>query len=143
CYTVGTQTRWITPGPDGNIWFTDYNPGNGMSYLDAITTAGVTVQHYALPTTEDTNFTGLVTGPDGKLWIAEFDGHILRMNTSGGYVPFTMPGNPLLTFPKQIAAGPDGNLYFGSYASSLSTINPGGFISANIALLPGYDLLDP
>src|SRR6266704_3476957 len=55
----------VTPGPDGNVWFTEANSHN----IGRITPIG-TITEFPLPTT-DTSLTSITSGPDGNLWFTE------------------------------------------------------------------------
>jgi virginiamycin B lyase len=55
----------ITPGPDGNLWFTE-NSGNKIG---RITPVGV-IQEFDLPHPNSAPL-GIVAGPDGNIWFAE------------------------------------------------------------------------
>jgi virginiamycin B lyase len=58
----------IVAGPDGNLYFGEFNGAVGM-----ITTSG-TITEYPLPITEE-NFPvlGITVGPDNNIWFANFD----------------------------------------------------------------------
>src|SRR5438105_1087092 len=56
----------ITPGPDGNLWFTE----RGRGKIGRITTTGVITQ-FTIPTA-GSNPTWIAAGPDGALWFTEF-----------------------------------------------------------------------
>ena len=74
---------WITPGPDGNMWFTE-GAGNKIG---KITMAG-TITEYNVPTANAVP-AGIVTGQDGALWFTEnASSKIGRVTTSGGVVEF-------------------------------------------------------
>ncbi|MGH2486193.1 MAG: virginiamycin B lyase family protein, partial [Ktedonobacterales bacterium] len=99
-----------------------------------------TVKELSLP--QSANIPGgITTGPDGNLWLtspcgsvldaADCNGsQILRVTSSGQVSQF-----PLSTTgdPEGIAAGPDGNLWFGMFrvnaASSIARITPSGTIT--------------
>jgi virginiamycin B lyase len=61
----------ITVGPDGNLWFTEHEPGSGAR-LARITTSGI-VTEYPLTSTSGAP-AAITTGPDGNLWFTE-DGY--------------------------------------------------------------------
>jgi virginiamycin B lyase len=66
----------IGPGPNGNLWFTEYT-GNK---LGEITTGGAFTE---VPiTTANSQPSGLALGPDGNLWFVE-----TGANAIGVYVP--------------------------------------------------------
>jgi virginiamycin B lyase len=78
-YTVPTPNSnpaGITAGPDGNLWFSEFNANK----LAKITTAGVFTE-YAIPTSGSEPL-GIAPGPDGNLWFVEEGG-----NKVGNIVP--------------------------------------------------------
>jgi streptogramin lyase len=60
--TAGSGANFITTGPDGNLWFTEYF-GNTIG---RITPAGV-VTEFPIPT-PGVLPPGIAVGPDGNLW---------------------------------------------------------------------------
>src|SRR5947207_4666187 len=65
--TASSYTFGITAGPDGNLWFTEYNGNN----IGRITTAGV-ITEFA-QNTVNVGPVGITAGPDGALWFTEID----------------------------------------------------------------------
>ena len=98
-------------GPDGNLWFTEFN-GNKIG---RITPAGV-VTEFTIPTANSGPI-GIAAGSDGNLWFAESNaskvGRIVpsqaSAGTSNGITEFTIPTTK--SRPYAIAAGPAGNLW--------------------------------
>ncbi|HET7063873.1 MAG TPA: hypothetical protein VFI49_06310, partial [Rudaea sp.] len=71
--------RGITAGPDGNLWFTEYE----SSKIGRISTSGV-VTEFALP--EAWSFpTGIAAGSDGNLWFVEYQSHCTDAGDSCGF----------------------------------------------------------
>jgi virginiamycin B lyase len=103
--TPASEPNGIVAGPDGALWFTEYNANK----VGRITTAG-TINEFGIPTSA--SFPVYITaGPDGALWFTESSGNkIGRMTTSGTITEFTIP-TPA-SQPAGIAAGPDGALWF-------------------------------
>ncbi|HTD38880.1 MAG TPA: hypothetical protein VK669_15320, partial [Candidatus Limnocylindrales bacterium] len=125
-------TPWgIAAGRDGNLWFTE-GDGGPPSYstprIARITTSGV-VTEFTQGMSAGTFPQGITAGPDGNMWFAEHGypgppappdageappqnvGRIARITMSGAVTEFAagiMNGSG----PSQIAAGPDGNLWF-------------------------------
>jgi virginiamycin B lyase len=97
----------IAPGPDGNVWFTEYSRfGNSIG---RITPAGQ-ITKFPIPTDESIP-AAITTGPDGAMWFTEGRGNqIGRITTSGVFTEFPVPG-PFIQLTG-IAAGSDGNLWF-------------------------------
>ena len=83
--TADCFPQGITTGPDGNLWFTEYN----VNKIGRITTAGV-ITEFPLPTAGSFP-QGITTGPDGNLWFTEYYDKIGRLNlttpqTGAGWV---------------------------------------------------------
>jgi streptogramin lyase len=102
--TAGSPPTSIVAGPDGALWFTEYDGHK----IGRITTAGLitefAIPHFASPA-------GIVAGPDGNLWFAENDGNSIGRITTGGVITeFPIPTGR--SGPGWIVAGPDGNLWF-------------------------------
>ena len=101
----------ITPGPDGNLWFTE----QGGNMVAKVTTSGV-ITEYLVPTANAGPF-GIVAGPDGNLWFTEGQvNRVASVTTSGDFTEYTVPTAD--SFPGNIAAGPDGNLWFTENAAN-------------------------
>jgi streptogramin lyase len=98
----------ITAGPDGNLWFTEWN-GNKIG---KITPAG-TITEYTIPT-GGSYPVAITAGPDGNLWFTEQLGNnIGKITTSGTITEYAIPTGG--SYPHGITAGPDGNLWFTEY----------------------------
>jgi len=126
--TTGSAPIGITAGPDGNLWFTEFNRGK----IGRITPAG-TVTEFAIPTAFSEP-AGITAGPDGNLWFAEDGGNkIGRISTSGTIAEYPLPGAPPaspLRFPIGITAGADGNLWFEEHgANNIGKITPTGTVT--------------
>jgi streptogramin lyase len=91
----------IAAGPDGALWFTEFER------IGRITTSG-TISEFPVNAVARS----ITAGPDGNLWTASFVGScITRITTSGVSTAFAVDK----TFCEGIAAGPDGNLWFTQY----------------------------
>jgi len=98
----------IASGPDGNLWFTEFNSGK----IGRITPAGL-VTEFAVPNAKS-GLGGIASGPDGNLWFTETGSNkIGRITTSGVVTEFLLPASLPASNVTAIAAGPDGNLWFG------------------------------
>ncbi len=67
--TANNNPQYITTGPDGALWFTEFGDGlTGVgSKIVRLTTSG-TMTEFALPTWQQNpaGVTGITQGPDGK-----------------------------------------------------------------------------
>jgi hypothetical protein len=69
-------TSAITAGPDGNLWFTQFNDDR----VGRITPAGA-ITLYTQGITAAGSPIGIATGSDGRIWFAEYNGHRLGIVT--------------------------------------------------------------
>ncbi len=69
----------VTPGPDGNLWFTEFD-GNRIG---RITPAGIVTEFSAGISPKSGPF-GITAGPDGSLWFAEYVGNRIGRITPSG-----------------------------------------------------------
>jgi len=102
--TAASSPGGITPGPDGALWFGEFD----ANQIGRIAADG-TVTEYPLPT--PASQPGSVTlGPDGALWFTESNGHqIGRITKSGTITEFPMTAS---NRPASIVSGPDEALWF-------------------------------
>ncbi len=91
----------ITAGPDGALWFVEYEG----KQIGRITTAGE-IQEFPVPTTPS----DLAFGIDGNVWFTDGGEHIGRMTLEGQTTLFKTP-TPFSS-PNSIIVGPDHNLWF-------------------------------
>jgi streptogramin lyase len=121
--TSGSKPLGITPGPDGALWFTEFDADK----IGRVTTAGA-FSEFPLPTT-NAGPLGIVAGPDGNLWFTEYNANQIGRITPAGVVTefkLTTPDSK----PDGITAGPDGALWFTEYgANRIGRIAPTGAIS--------------
>ena len=100
----GSALFLTTLGPDGAVWFTDYNNGK----IGRITPAG-TVTEYSASTFSSPRPAGITVGPDGALWYTESGtNRVGRMDPLSGTV--TAEYN-VGTEPWGIVTGPDGAMW--------------------------------
>jgi streptogramin lyase len=60
----------IASGPDGKLWFTDYDMTLSRGSILSMTTAG-TLRSFPFPTANEVD--GITAGPDGKMWFTSSD----------------------------------------------------------------------
>ncbi len=119
--TPSSQPSKITEGPEGDLWFTERNTFSG-NQIARITPTGEVTQFPILP---DSSPQGIAQGPDGNLWFTEVNNpecgdegcrsKVGRMKPNGSYVEYTT-GISDGSEPWEIAAGPNGNLWFTEFA---------------------------
>jgi streptogramin lyase len=119
--TPESQPSKITEGSEGDLWFTERSNLSG-NRIARITPTGEVKQFSILP---DSLPQGIALGPDGNLWFAEVNSpecggggcrsKVGRMEPSGSYVEYTT-GISNESEPWEIAAGPNGDLWFTEFA---------------------------
>ena len=81
-----SQPKGITAGPDGALWFTEYNTNK----IGRISTGGA-ITEYSVPTVASCPYS-ITAGPDGALWFTEFHANkIGRITTAGAISEFAVP----------------------------------------------------
>ncbi len=127
----GHRVQMVAVGPDGNLWLTESAQHNILR----VTLRGeITI--FAVPGPKDGVLQGIAAGPDGNLWFTSRDENaIRRMSVRGENTgSFTVPSQAVkptkLTkgaWPRVIAPGPDGNLWFAEMAANkIGRITPKG-----------------
>jgi streptogramin lyase len=122
--TANSNPTEIALGPDGNLWFTEYD-GNKVG---RVTMAG-NITEFTLPT-PSAEPQGIAAGPDGNVWFTEVAaGQIGRITPSG-----TVTEYPTGYRNWMIDSGPDGNMWFtidspGGTVNKLGVITPAGVVS--------------
>ena len=105
--------RALTLGPDGNLWFTEFD--GGLNDVDRITTAGEITQ---FPVPGGLEAGDLTVGPDGALWFLETSngtipqGAIGRITTAGAITQFPLVASPYTVAACDLTVAPDGALWF-------------------------------
>jgi streptogramin lyase len=127
---------WITPGPDGNLWFTDVSANK----IGRITPTGRIVEFRIgkgkRPKT-------IVTGPDGNLWFTESSADKIGVMSPRGVLlhEYTIPTSGAT--PWGIAVGPDDNIWFAEQGTGEDIINKVGTVVAtgpDKGLITEYEL---
>jgi virginiamycin B lyase len=142
---MGESVSSMVSGPDGNLWFA-MGPSSAVNVIARITPGGeLTVFPLpALGASRIGDLTKIVVGPDGNLWftrmIRQGDGgasRIGRITPAGVIAEFPLPpGADRFRIVADMAAGPDGNLWFaevdgdgGSVRPSIGRVTPAGDIT--------------
>jgi streptogramin lyase len=131
--TANAEPYYITPGPDGNLWFTEAESNK----IGRITPSGG-ITEFTLTAGPYGNPFGITAGPDGNIWFTELTGgnFIGRITPNGAITQFLAP--PGYANPRAIAVGPDNNLWFTAVATNnegqgtggaVGNITPNGLIS--------------
>jgi streptogramin lyase len=110
----------IIRGPDGNLWFTEFN-GDHIGQI----TPGGKLSGFRLPTPLFTQ--GVTAGPDGNVWFSAGMNQIGRITPAGHIHLFALPqaGH----FVLNLAAGSDGNVWFVDVlGNAVGRITPSGRI---------------
>jgi streptogramin lyase len=115
-FFVRGEPKGITVGPFGDLWFVDGGT------LRSITTSGVQRSGFGGVSAWDIAF-----GSDGNLWVTEFSAAaIARVTPFGVVTRFPLPAGTF--FPRDIEAGPDGNLWY-AVPGHIGRITPAGTIT--------------
>jgi hypothetical protein len=115
----GDSAYQITAGPDGNLWFTDWQvTSNKIGMINPTTHA---ISEFTTPSANSRPY-GITAGPDGNVWFTEWGtGNIGVINpTTHAISEFTPPSGGT---PKGITTGPDGNVWFVN-GGGIGEINP-------------------
>jgi virginiamycin B lyase len=100
-----TSIDGIAPGPDGNVWFAEFN------HIGKITPAGK-ITEFPYPSGFSNNqFGGVTTGADGNVWFAHSTGNAIgRIDPSTGKI--TMFPIPVSCTPAPVVLANDKNVWF-------------------------------
>ncbi len=107
----GSSMRALVAGPDGNLWlagwFAGCTPYCPPAAVIRLTPDGEATPFRLPPGSGDTPW-DITLGPDGNLWVAEFEfARVLRVSPEGEFTVFQLRAQTA----RSIAAGPDGNLW--------------------------------
>jgi streptogramin lyase len=134
--TVESLPSKITVGPEGDLWFTERNNNLKGSKVARMTPTGEVTEFPVLAFSEPQ---GITLGPEGKLWFAEVNNpectsechsKVGRIDPTTHAVEEFSTGITAGSQPWEIAAGPDGNLWFSErtgpvgFAGQMARINP-------------------
>ena len=115
----------ITAGPDGNVWFSESIAGA----VGRVTPAGV-ISEFSLGRSGRSAGMplGLVSSPDGTVWVGETNGRITKVSANGSVAKVAqVVGTPL-----SITRGPDGNFWVAETSktgSVVARVTPAGVVS--------------
>jgi streptogramin lyase len=154
-FTAGITSdsvRQITPGPDGNLWFTEFN---SPQHIGKVTTAGVITEvatSGVTPGLPNGNIEDITTGPDGNVWFSMpfispgTQGAIGKINPADNSVTVYTATYDTTTTPRGVTGGPDGNVWFTDDAAGvIGKIAPDGTITvvATSGTTPGFTGVNP
>jgi uncharacterized protein (TIGR03437 family) len=105
-YPAGSAPRFLTAGPDGNLWFSQ-EYGN---QIGKVTTSGAVTQYPAPGPYDAVMVWSMTAGLDGKIWFTNaFTRSIETVTTAGLFTSYPLPQGQI---PYGITLGPDGNIWF-------------------------------
>jgi virginiamycin B lyase len=126
-FSTNCSVAKLVAGPDGNVWFTCFRLGTHLgaaekSIIGRITPAG-TVTEFRAGIPAGSSINELVVGPDGNLWFTLVPGlersgrgtqgqTAIGRITPEGKVTLFSAGLRKKSYPDEIIAGSDGNLWF-------------------------------
>jgi streptogramin lyase len=131
--TAGSAPEGIVAGPNGNLWFAEFN----ASKIGELNPATGAITEFATPTANSGPL-GVGLGPDGSIWFTEFFAdRVGEVNPATGVITeFALP-NPN-SGPVAIVAGSNGNLWFTeSAANKIAEINPATRAITEFPVPPG------
>jgi virginiamycin B lyase len=116
-FSLTKKTRspfWITPGPDGNMWFT--NPTGDT--IGRVTPAGILTEFQLAKGTLPKTITA---GADGNLWFTMQNQDKIGVMDTSGHLLHQYSAEQTNATPYSIAPSPDGKVWFTDY----NTDDPG------------------
>jgi virginiamycin B lyase len=135
--TPDSGPRALAAGPDGNIWFSEFK----ANQVGRITPDG-RVTEFPMPRL-NSGPGDITAGPDGNLWLVELGGTMDGIAVDGNRVARVTPRGEVTEFPIpsaggtpiNIAAGPDGNVWY-TKGAAIGRVTMQGEIT-EFALPPG------
>src|SRR5262249_48716078 len=107
----------IVAGPDGNLWFTEYEVGR----IGVMSASGGFLHDYSVPPLPGSKYAnevgGIAVGSDDSLYFSTTYGTIGEITTSGAIseIPFPdtlAPQYATVPVESAMTTGPDGNIWF-------------------------------
>jgi streptogramin lyase len=119
--TAAAGPSGIAAGPDGNVWFTEFNEGQ-IGELNVATHA---ITEYSLHNTGAFPL-GITMGPDGNVWFTEFGANAIGVLNPATHAILSFPIPTAASGPVDITPGPNGNLWFTESANpgKIAEISP-------------------
>jgi virginiamycin B lyase len=117
----GMSVDRVTPGPDGNLWFTNF----GDNAVGRITPNG------EIKAFTDSRLVGpvsIVAGADGAMWFATFDDKIGRVTTTGVFTNFYSDSKKI-NDPNHLVLGHDNAVWFANHGTGVGRVTTTGVIS--------------
>ncbi|MFZ0362672.1 MAG: hypothetical protein WAL67_00540 [Candidatus Cybelea sp.] len=119
-----TSLDGLALGPDGNIWFAEFN------HIGRITPAGK-ITEFSYPSGFSPNqYGGVTTGSDGNVWFGDSSGNAIGriVPSTGKITTFTIP---VSCSPAPVVLANDGNVWFVCLTTSplLGRVTPKGQIT--------------
>jgi streptogramin lyase len=117
--TTGADVTGLVAGPDGRIWFSEFEG----TAIGATTVTG-TVSTFAVAGIAQN--LQIISGPDGNLWTGGYGGTIYKSTTSGALTLYPIAGAHI----GGLTTGADGNIWFTDYGNAkVGRITPSGTIT--------------
>lgn len=118
----GSEPMGITVGPDGNMWFAQFDEVGRINSSGQIT-------EFPFPS-KGSGADEIVAGSDGNVWFTRPGWSQIDRITPAGQITEFRLGKSEERYPQGIAAGSDGNLWFTqTKPNEIGTITPNGQIT--------------
>ncbi len=102
---AGAEPRRITTGPEGNLWFSE-----NANKIGRITPSGKITEFPTIFSEHGSE--AIATGPNGLIWFTEPSvRRLTEIEPSGTNEKFSRTTFPVGATPKEMAVGPDGNMW--------------------------------